>query len=222
MSAATPVIESRALGTLEECRRPPSTRRLTSNTAQQRHPAHALGTEVGAEVLGQVSNLSATVAAGVAAAVTFAATNGLEITVRGGAHGMSGAAVADRRLMIDLSKLNQVSVDPRAKRARAGGGALLADLDAATQAHGLAVPAGVVSHTGVGGLTLGGGMGWLTRQGGLSIDNLPRRWPTRPGQATGQQRRYRHCPSSMQVTPSCTAAQLSPYLQPGDGRWLEH
>src|SRR5260370_595007 len=110
-------------------------------------------------------------AADVAVAVTFAADNGLEITVRGGAHSMSGASVADDGLTIDLSQLNQVSVDPQAKRARAGGGALLASLDAATQAHGLAVPVGVVSHTGVGGLTLGGGMGGLTPQARLSIDN---------------------------------------------------
>jgi FAD/FMN-containing dehydrogenase len=108
----------------------------------------------------------------VAAAISFARANDLEISVRGGGHNFAGFAAADRGLMIDLSPMRAVRVDPATRRAVCGGGATWGDLDAATQEHGLAVTGGFISHTGVGGLTLGGGIGWLTRAIGLSCDNL--------------------------------------------------
>jgi FAD/FMN-containing dehydrogenase len=105
-------------------------------------------------------------------AIRFARDAGLEISVRGGAHNFGGAAVATDGMMIDLSGIRGVAVDPATMRAHCGGGATMADLDAATQEHGLAVPAGTISHTGVGGLTLGGGFGWLTNRHGLACDNV--------------------------------------------------
>ena len=108
----------------------------------------------------------------VAAAVTYAVRNGLEIAVRGGAHGASGKATVDDGMMINLGAMNTVAVDPENRRVRAGGGALLKDVIDATQEHALAMPVGLIGHTGVGGLTLGGGMGWLTRMHGLSLDNM--------------------------------------------------
>ncbi|WP_181779227.1 FAD-binding oxidoreductase [Pseudonocardia pini] len=110
--------------------------------------------------------------ADVAAAVGFARSAGLPVAVRGGGHGSWTAALADGFLLVDLSPIRHVDVDPVARTARCGGGVLLAELDGATQQHGLAVPAGTVSHTGIGGLTLGGGWGWLSALHGLTIDNL--------------------------------------------------
>ncbi|MFC5948597.1 FAD-binding oxidoreductase [Pseudonocardia lutea] len=108
----------------------------------------------------------------VAAALSYACEHGLEVTVRGGAHGHWEPAIPGEELLVDLSPLAQVRVDPAARLARVGGGATLAAMDAACQEHGLATVGGTVSHTGVGGLTLGGGFGYLTARHGLAIDNL--------------------------------------------------
>ena len=109
----------------------------------------------------------------VARAVSFAREASLEISVRsGGAHSTSGMGVGDAGIVVDVSRMNEVAVDPQRRRATVGGGALQRDVDAATQAHGLAVPLGEIGHTGVGGIATGGGMGWLTRQHGLTSDNL--------------------------------------------------
>jgi FAD/FMN-containing dehydrogenase len=108
----------------------------------------------------------------VAAAVRYAREQGLPIAVRGGGHSVAGLSVADGALVIDLSAMKSVVVDPSRKTATAGGGATWGVFDAETQAFGLATTGGAVSTTGIAGLTLGGGLGWLMRAHGLSADNL--------------------------------------------------
>jgi hypothetical protein len=108
----------------------------------------------------------------VVAAVRFARDHDLDIAIRGGGHNVGGTATCDDGIVIDLSAMRAVRVDPAGHRAWVQGGALWGDVDHETQAHGLATTGGIVSHTGVAGLTLGGGLGWLMRKHGLTVDNL--------------------------------------------------
>src|SRR5262249_18608501 len=111
-------------------------------------------------------------AADVIEAIRFARQEELVLSVRSGGHNIAGSAVCDDGLLIDLSLMKSVQVDPAARTARVEPGATLADFDKEAQAFGLATPLGINSTTGVAGLTLGGGFGWTTRKFGLTVDNL--------------------------------------------------
>ena len=111
-------------------------------------------------------------AADVIAAVNFAQENGLVAAIRGGGPQVAGFGTVDDGIVIDLSGMRSVRVDPANRTVRAEGGCTWGDVDHASHAFGLAVPCGIISTTGVGGLTLGGGMGYLTRKYGLTVDNL--------------------------------------------------
>jgi len=110
--------------------------------------------------------------ADVIAVLRMAKANGLKIAIRGGGHNAAGLGICDDGVVVDLSPMNYVRVDPLARTVLVGGGSKWSDVDHATHAFGLAVPSGIISTTGVAGLTLGGGMGHLTRKFGLTIDNL--------------------------------------------------
>jgi len=116
--------------------------------------------------------LRCTSTADVAAAVDVARANGLSPAVRGGGHNVAGKAMSEGGLTIDLGGLRQVTVDAQRHLVQAGGGCLLGDVDAATAAHAMIVPAGIMSETGVGGLSLGGGIGWFSRKHGLTCDQF--------------------------------------------------
>ena len=111
-------------------------------------------------------------AADVITAVNFGRENNLLVSVRGGGHNAGGLGIADGALTIDLSRIKYVRVDPATKTVRVGGGNTWGEVDHATHPFGLAAPAGIISTTGVGGLSLGGGVGYLSRKGGLTIDNI--------------------------------------------------
>ena len=139
--------------------------------------------------------------------IRYARESGLPLAIRGGRHNGGGFGTCDGGVVLDLAGLHSIEVDPTARTVRVGGGATWGEVDKATHEHGLAVPCGIISTTGVGGLTLGGGHGYLTRKYGLTIDNLPggRRRARRRAEGHGQRRpRTRICSG-----PSAAAAGIS-------------
>ena len=149
----------------------------TALTTKLLHPGEAAYDEARALWNGMIDKRPSAIArpssaAEVVEAVNYGRENGLRVTARGGGHGVAGTALNDGGLVVDLSELKGIDVDPKSKTARVQPGVTLGELDAATQAHGLAAPVGVVSQTGVAGLTLGGGIGWLRRKHGLAADNV--------------------------------------------------
>src|SRR5436190_11836282 len=147
---------------------------FTGTLMDKSHPGYDDARRVFNAMIDRYPNLIArcTNAADVAAAIRYAREHSLEISVYGGGHGVTGAAVVDAGMCIDLRGITHLDVDPVRRVARVGGGLTWGSVDAATQEHGLAVTAGRVSTTGVGGLALGSGSGWLERAFGFTCDNL--------------------------------------------------
>jgi len=147
---------------------------LTGEAITPRHPDYDRARGVWNGMIDRRPALIARCAdpADVVACVNFARLRELPLAVRGGGHGVAGHAICDAGLVIDLSPMKRIEVDPDGRTVRAQGGCTLGDIDRETQPHGLAAPLGVVTKTGIAGLTLAGGMGWLRRKHGLSCDNL--------------------------------------------------